>query len=177
MIIINNISKDNKITKLYFSKFLFSYQQDILNNRISVIIAIILSIIAGILYFIYINKNFPIVIKFLTIIFILLYILEFSFPWTKHKELHKNLFIALTFFSQIYFIIIMLLIKNKNIKYLGLFLIFITILISLIAVKYIVPKAFNLNTKNKIKYSKIENILMIVLLIIISIVIYLIGLK
>jgi magnesium-transporting ATPase (P-type) len=169
-----NIHNNKKIDRLYYSKYLYSYKQDIINNNIGVIICIILSIIGGIIYYIYVHKNYNNIIKLLTLIFIILYIFELSFPMTKYSNLHTVLFILLVLFSQMYFIII-LYSKKSIIKYTGYIFILLSFILFLIITLYYTPKAYNKNENKKVKYTKIENILIIILLNILSILIYLVG--
>jgi len=169
-----NIHNNKKIDRLYYSKYLYSYKQDIINNNIGVIICIILSIIGGIIYYIYVHKNYNNIIKLLTLIFIILYIFELSFPMTKYSKLHTVLFILLVLFSQMYFIII-LYSKKSIIKYTGYIFILLSFILFLIITLYYTPKAYNKNENKKVEYTKIENILIIILLNILSILIYLVG--
>lgn len=169
-----NIHNNKKIDRLYYSKYLYSYKQDIINNNIGVIICIILSIIGGIIYYIYVHKNYNNIIKLLTLIFIILYIFELSFPMTKYSNLHTVLFILLVLFSQMYFIII-LYSKKSIIKYTGYIFILLSFILFLIITLYYTPKAYNKNENKKVEYTKIENILIIILLNILSILIYLVG--
>ncbi len=122
----------------------------------------------------YIKINYNNIIKLLTLIFIILYIFELSFPMTKYSNLHTVLFILLVLFSQMYFIII-LYSKKSIIKYTGYIFILLSFILFLIITLYYTPKAYNKNENKKVEYTKIENILIIILLNILSILIYLVG--
>ena len=93
---------------------------------------------------------------------------------TKYSNLHTVLFILLVLFSQMYFIII-LYSKKSIIKYTGYIFILLSFILFLIITLYYTPKAYNKNENKKVEYTKIENILIIILLNILSILIYLVG--
>jgi len=174
-----NLQNNNKINRLYYTKHCFSYKQDILNNRIPVIITIILSIIGGILLYKYVYYNYNFKIRILVILFILFYIFEFAIPFTYNKFtfLHSVLFTFLCIFG-IITLIILLSYKNKIIKLIGYLLIFVSLIFIIIS-GYIINKKIIVVSKyiNKSKYCKLETYLLLSALIIIGIVIYLIGIE
>lgn len=174
-----NLQNNNKINRLYYTKHCFSYKQDILNNRIPVIITIILSIIGGILLYKYVYYNYNFKIRILVILFILFYIFEFAIPFTYNKFtfLHSVLFTFLCIFG-IITLIILLSYKNKIIKLIGYLLIFVSLIFIIISC-YIINKKIIVVSKdiNKSKYCKLETYLLLSALIIIGIVIYLIGIE
>lgn len=174
-----NLQNNNKINRLYYIKYCFSYKQDILNNKIPVIITIILSIIGGILLYKYVYYNYNFKIRILVILFILFYIFEFAIPFTNNKFtfLHAVLFTFLCIFG-ILTLIILVSYKNKIIKLIGYLLIFISLILILIS-GYIINRKIIVVSKdiNKSKYCKLETYLLLSALIIIGIVIYLIGIE
>ena len=177
-----NLQNNNKINRLYYTKYCFSYKQDILNNKIPVIITIILSIIGGILLYKYVYYNYNFKIRILVILFILFYIFEFAIPFTNNKFtfLHSVLFTFLCIFG-ILTLIILVSYKNKInkiIKIIGYLLIFISLILILIS-GYIINRKIIVVSKdiNKSKYCKLETYLLLSALIIIGIVIYLIGIE
>jgi hypothetical protein len=174
-----NLQNNDKINRLYYLKHCFSYKQDILNNRIPVIITIILSIIGGILLYKYVYYNYNFKIRILVILFILFYIFEFAIPFTNNKFtfLHAVLFTFLCIFG-ILTLIILVSYKNKIIKLIGYLLIFISLILILIS-GYIINRKIIVVSKdiNKSKYCKLETYLLLSALIIIGIVIYLIGIE
>lgn len=174
-----NLQNNDKINRLYYLKHCFSYKQDILNNRIPVIITIILSIIGGILLYKYVYYNYNFKIRILVILFILFYIFEFAIPFTNNKFtfLHAVLFTFLCIFG-ILTLIILVSYKNKIIKLIGYLLIFISLILILIS-GYIINRKIIVVSKdiNKSKYCKLETYLLLFALIIIGIVIYLIGIE
>lgn len=174
-----NLQNNDKINRLYYTKYCFSYKQDILNNRIPVIITIILSIIGGILLYKYVYYNYNFKKRILVILFILFYIFEFAIPFTNNKFtfLHSVLFTFLCIFG-ILTLIILVSYKNKIIKLIGYLLIFISLILILIS-GYIINRKIIVVSKdiNKSKYCKLETYLLLSALIIIGIVIYLIGIE
>jgi len=103
-----NIYNNDSLYKPYYKKYLYSYKQDIHENIKYTYIVIIISIIAGLFYIRYIYMTQNNIILFLSIIFVILYTVEYSCSMTTLNITHQIMFLILCTYALLYFTHLML---------------------------------------------------------------------